>query len=267
MSLDATEEEAVVVEPIESSASSVVVEPIITETETTGSSSGVASLDGYTWDEISIISESGQADAYFNVGDTKTVTINGIDYIFEICAFDHDVKVSGGTAGITFGMKGVLETSQFMNSDNTNVNGWSGSALRSYLNGIETTYGNYGSSAILYQLPADLQANIVSVIKSTSGGSNNTDLVNTEDKLFVFCDEEVTGYNYSGSTLSEGSQYSIFSDSNSRIKLTPSGNESWWWMRSANNVSTKSFYGVNKSGDVSSNYAGETFGISFAFSL
>ena len=57
------------------------------------------------------ISENGLVSDYFNIGDTKNVTIGSATYVVEIVGFSHDDKADGsGKAGLTFGLKDCLNT-------------------------------------------------------------------------------------------------------------------------------------------------------------
>lgn len=227
-------------------------------------------LENYTWEEISLISDSGLASTYFGVGDEKTVTINGQDYVFQIYGFDHDDLADGsGKAGITFGMKGLFASTQQMNTSNTNTYGWNGSLMRAYLNGISTTKGGstYATSGSVYsQLPSELQSLIKPVYKHTSNTSPSFALTTSTDKLFLFSDEEVALGNFTYSTAGEGSAYDIFSDNASRIKRAGSS-AFWWWLRSSYTNLSNYFLGVNYDGNLTDNGAGSSGYFAFGFCI
>lgn len=122
-----------------------------------------ATLNDYSWEEISAVSASGDAANLFSVGDCKAVTLNGDIVVpsfvialslssYSTCVyildFDHDMSSTNGTKdGITFGTfktavsNGVdvaLLSSQYgsdgsyfgMNTTSTNSGGWKSSYMR-----------------------------------------------------------------------------------------------------------------------------------------
>jgi hypothetical protein len=91
-------------------------------------------LQSYSWADIAAISEAGEAANYFSVGDEKTVEIRAKTYTLQVMGFNHDDLADGsGKAGMTFGLKEIM-TSHNMNSTATNVGGWEGSEMYTYLN-------------------------------------------------------------------------------------------------------------------------------------
>jgi len=227
-------------------------------------------LETYTWEQIKLISESGKADDYFDVGHEKTAVINGQTYTFQIYGFAHDDKASGsGKAGITFGLKGLMVDNHVMNPNNQNYGGWDGSDMRAYLNGVTTTYQgtSYATTSIYSKLPADLKAVITPVKKYTSGGYGATALVTSTDNLFLFSEEEVGFGNYTYSTSGEGTQYPIFTDNASRIKTYPNTSTGWWWLRSASNSNINYFLGVSYVGTLLYSNASSGSGVAFGFAI
>jgi uncharacterized repeat protein (TIGR02543 family) len=55
---------------------------------------GTALMDA-TWEEIALVAEKGLGDTYWDVGDTKTVSIGGTSYTVAIYGFDHDDLANG----------------------------------------------------------------------------------------------------------------------------------------------------------------------------
>lgn len=195
-------------------------------------------LSSYTWEEIAIIANEGLGDTYFNIGDTKDLTIANTSEVItmQIYDFDHDDLSDGsGKANITFGMKNVM---RWENAYNTylypnNNGGWKNTTIRARLNGITTTnqeidYANtYNNQSIFYNLPTGVKSNIKEIKKYSSNGSGS--LYTTNDKLFLFSEKEVTGGN-AGSLIGEGDRYAIFTNTSSVIKSNPEvsiGNCSW----------------------------------------
>ncbi|MCQ2792217.1 MAG: InlB B-repeat-containing protein [Bacilli bacterium] len=60
------------------------------------------SLEECTWKEISSISSAGMASYMFEIGDTKKVTLNGLEHLVRIIDFDKDKDSRGNPVGITF---------------------------------------------------------------------------------------------------------------------------------------------------------------------
>ena len=74
----------------------------------------------YTWEEIAQISESGRANQYFRIGDTKTFNYRGKIVTMRIAAFNADKESdSSAMAGITWLSDEVLTTSTMTNMSST----------------------------------------------------------------------------------------------------------------------------------------------------
>ena len=62
-------------------------------------------LNNFTWAQIDYISENGLVSDYFNIGDTKNVTIGSATYGVESVGVSHDEKADGrGEGGPTVGV-------------------------------------------------------------------------------------------------------------------------------------------------------------------
>ena len=210
-----------------------------------------ATLNDTTWENINMVSKLGMAKQFWSVGDTKTISVNGTNYEFQIIGFNHDDKTAGGKAGITFQMVDCLSTTYNMNSSNTNNGGWKNSAMRSRM------------STFLSQLPSDLQSVIKAVNKLASVGSNNSTIETVSDKLFLLSEVEIFGsttYSFAG----EGSQYDWYKAGNTKVKKV-NGSASYWWERSPHSGGTSTFCSVGSDGYASNNYASHSRGVSFGF--
>ena len=212
-------------------------------------------LNDFTWAQIDYISENGLMSDYFNIGDTKNVTIGSATYVVEIVGFSHDDRADGsGKVGLTFGLKDCLNTAYQMNSSNTNSGGWGGCALRATLRGD-----------IWNQLPSDLRDVIKEVTKKTSAGDASGIINSISDTLFLFAEKEIFGskqYSVDG----EGTQYARFTASNTRIKKL-NGSVTYWWLRSPFSSFTGSFCAVNTSGAASNSDANYSRGVCFGFCI
>lgn len=204
----------------------------------------VANLTEYTlatatWQEIAVISESGNAQDYFAVGDTKTITLTtGETITVAIMGFNHDNLSDGtGKAGITFGMTGVLGTSNTssgvkMHSSSEAVS-WSNCDMRL------TTLPSY-----YLRLSSELQEAIKSVDKKSCGLGKQIE--STSDKLWLFSEVEISGKNDEQSidegtryeywrTIKDGSRYynRVLKNSNNKSEL--------WWVRSHDSYGSNTF--------------------------
>ena len=210
-------------------------------------------LNDCTWAQIDYISENGLVSDYFNIGDTKNVTIGSATYVVEIVGFSHDDKADGsGKAGLTFGLKDCLNTAYQMNSSNTNAGGWGSCALRATLRGD-----------IWNQLPSDLRGVIKEVTKKASAGNSSSTISSYTDTLFLFAEKEIFG-STQHSVNGEGTQYARFTTSNTRIKKL-NGSATNWWLRSPYSGGTSRFCFVRSDGTADGNYASVSFGAAFGF--
>lgn len=215
-----------------------------------------ATLEATSWDNIAAVSKFGQAPNYWNVGDKKNITVNGVTYAAQIIGFDHDTLTTADgsrtKAGITFQLVDCLNTTYSMNGSNTNVNGWRGSTMRTST-----------MATLLNQLSSDLKSVLKFVNKVTSVGNNNSGLETTSDKLFLLSEIEVFGatqYSYAG----EGKQYEYYTAGNSTIKKV-NGSAGYWWERSPYSGSTNFFCYVFSDGGANFYFAGSSSGVSFGF--
>lgn len=210
-----------------------------------------ATLNDTTWENIDMVSKLGMAKQFWSVGDTKTISVNGTNYEFQIIGFNHDNKTAGGKAGITFQMVDCLSTTYNMNSSNTNNGGWKNSAMRTRM------------STFLSQLPSDLQSAIKAVNKLVSVGNNTSTIETVSDKLFLLSEVEIFGsttYSFAG----EGSQYDWYKAGNTKVKKV-NGSANSWWERSPHSGVTGYFCYVNGGGIADYSGASGSCGVSFGF--
>lgn len=212
-----------------------------------------------TWAQIAAAIASGTIPAGWTVGMEKDVTLTtGETLTFQIYDFNHDDLADGtGKAGITFGMRNLMAATQQMNSSNTNVGGYTGSALYTWLT---TTLWN--------SLPADLRAVIKPVKKKTSAGNNSTTINTNNMSVFLFSEVECFG-TITYSAAGEGTQYPIFTDAASRVKYLSNGAGSahYWWERSPYASSATYFCNVSSSGGANSSGASNSRGVCFGFCI
>lgn len=213
-------------------------------------------LSSCTPAEIKAIADAGLADTYWNIGDITTFSINGVSYEIEITDFNHDDKADGsGKAWITLGMKNCLGTTYRMNATNTNVGGYTGSAMRRTLN-----------NTIFPQISSEWRTVMSPVIKRTSAGNRSTVINSSTETIFLFSEVEIRGTQGSGSAVGEGTHYPKFSTVASRIK-TRAGAASNWWLRSPYSRDSISFCLVLPSGNVDITAAYGEWGAAFGFCI
>lgn len=205
-----------------------------------------------TWEQIIAACQSGNVPDTWVAGDSKTMTIDGVNYQFDIVGKNHDTYTAGGIAPLTFGLHDCYGTKYPMNSSNSNKTGWDSSKMRT-----ETL------PAILAKMPENIQNGIRAVNKLTATSGIDSTIKTASDKLFTFSEMEVyggTSYSYSG----EGKQYDYYKAGNSKVKKAGS-TASWWWLRSPCADYSSSFCAVNTDGSVYSFYASYSIGVCFGF--
>ena len=204
------------------------------------------------WDAIIEACHSGNVLDTWVVGDSKTMTIDGVNYQFDIVGKNHDTYTAGGIAPLTFGLHDCYGTTYPMNSSNTNDTGWDGSKMR------EETI-----PAILAKMPVNIQNGIRSVKKRTAKSGRDETIKTASDKLFTFSEMEVYG-RATGSYSGEGKQYDYYKAGNSKVKKVGS-TASVWWLRSPSASWNDSFRVVDTDGSVKSNTARASNGVCFGF--
>lgn len=208
------------------------------------------------WATIAVVSEMGAASTYWSVGDEKDITLSdGETLTLVIVGFDHDDLVSGGKAGITFGLKNLMTNTGCMNATTTNSGGWAGSEMYTWLH-----------DAILQSLPNKLKDTIKDVNKKTSKGLGSSEISTDTMKIFLFSGIEIRG-STTYSAQGEGAQYSYFLTADNRIKKLQNGagDVSRWWLRSPDASSANKFCGISKTGMEDRNFAYGEMGVCFGF--
>lgn len=204
------------------------------------------------WDTIIYACHSGNVPDTWAAGDSKTMTIDGVNYQFDIVGKNHDTYTAGGIAPLTFGLHDCYGTKYPMNSSNTNSTGWDSSKMRT-----ETL------PAILAKMPVNIQNGIRAVNKLTATNGSSSKIKTASDKLFTFSEMEV----YGSATLSirgEGNQYDYYKAGNSKVKKIGS-TASKWWLRSPSKNYSDSFCAVYTDGSIHNDSASTSDGVCFGF--
>lgn len=209
-----------------------------------------------TWAQIAEISEAGEAQERWSIGDEKDITVGGETLTLQIYGFNHDDLTGGGKAGITFGLKNLMAEKREMNSANSSAGGFTGTPIYTWLQG-----------ELLSSLPTDLKGVIKFVDKKTSEGNKSTTINTDSMKVFLFSSIE-NGLRVNDEVYKEeGSQYPIFTDNASRIKYIAngSGEQYEWWERTPYIGVNNKFCTVNNMGSTGSYNPYGLRGVCFGF--
>ena len=258
------------------------------------------SLNDNTWATIKEVSDAGQGENYWSVGDTKRITINGKvgNFTFSnlaidafIIGFNHNSSREG-TNRIHFqigkiGGKDVcLCDSQYgsgqsgngyfnMNPNNSNSGGWNGSYMRKTLLGNSGTPSSPPANSMLAALPSDLRAVMKSVTKysdNTGGSPDNASYVtSTTDYLFLLAEFEYHGARSYANSAEKNFQlqYSYYKAGNSKVKYKhgETGTAARHWCRSVYVGSAYSFCLVDTNGSASGSGADNSWGAAPGFAV
>ena len=258
------------------------------------------SLNDNTWATIKEVSDAGQGENYWSVGDTKRITINGKvgNFTFSnlaidtfIIGFNHNSSREG-TNRIHFqigkiGGKDVcLCDSQYgsgqsgngyfnMNPNNSNSGGWNGSYMRKTLLGNSGTPSSPPANSMLAALPSDLRAVMKSVTKysdNTGGSPDNASYVtSTTDYLFLLAEFEYHGARSYANSAEKNFQlqYSYYKAGNSKVKYKhgETGTAAYHWCRSVYVGNAYDFCLVNTSGSASTGSANSSWGAAPGFAV
>ena len=255
-------------------------------------------LNSNTWAQIKAASDAGEGANFWDVGDTKTITINGtagattfsnLSVDAFILGFNHN-SAKEGTGRIHFqigkinGVDVCLCDSNYnsqqtasgkftMNTSNTNSGGWSSSHMRKTVLGSNATPTSPTANTLLACLPSDLRAVMKSVTKysdNTGGGSNTASYVTaTTDYLWLLSEFEVQGTRSYANSAEQNSQaqYDYYKAGNSKVKYkhNATGTAAIWWLRSVYAGYSNRFCLVNAGGSASNYIANYSCGVAPGF--
>ena len=258
------------------------------------------SLNDNTWATIKEVSDAGQGENYWSVGDTKRITINGKvgNFTFSnlaidafIIGFNHnssregtnrihfqigkiggkDVCLCDNQYGTSQGSNGYFN----MNPNNSNSGGWNGSYMRKTLLGNSGTPSSPPANSLLAALPSDLRAVMKPVTKysdNTGGGSDNASYVTaTTDYLFNLAEFEYHGTRSYANSAEKNFQlqYSYYKAGNSKVKYKhgETGTAADHWCRSVYSSYSTTFCLVSGGGSASDGNAGNSWGEAPGFTV
>ena len=230
-----------------------------------------------SWLDIAKLSDqcaAGDGSDYTGLlGYKKPIEVSGVGTVqVKVIGLNHDTYVDGGTAGFTFQLTDGLSTSKpvnmQMNASDIVTGGWRDSVMR-----------KTNIPALLAALPSDLSSLIKKVTKKSSTSQTGTDVVETEDDLFLLSLIESIGTTKTAYTdnpipknspcymENEGSQYEYYKqfDSsnteafNHHIIKADTGSAELWWLRSIRWNQSNRFYNMYTSGDWYSSFSVASF--------
>ncbi len=225
-----------------------------------------ATLNDYSWEEISAVSASGDAANLFSVGDTKSIVLNGTvgETIFSnvkidayILGINHNAEIEGNnrihfcigkinnkTVGLIdnqYGQYPMTSSGYFSMSygdNDINIGGWDTCYMRrSVMQWIKNV------------LPTDLQNILKTVTKYTdnTGGSSNSpsNVTATTETICLEAEFEVHGARKYANSYEQNKQqqYDYYKNGNSKVryKYNSTSDAAWWWNRSPHFGSSDSF--------------------------
>ncbi len=213
-------------------------------------------LENNDWETISKIARAGKAAEFWNIGDTKNITLFGsTTFAMRIIGFDHDdvtdpTAYGRAKAGITFESV-ILPIKGIVNKSYPMTGGWGSCWLRN------TTLPNYYNAT-----SDDLKNVIVPVNKTYALSSSNIQTIS--DKLFLLSMWEYLGSN-GRSLAQEGNRYAFYAAGNSTRKQY-NGKDSYYWTRSAGDENIY-YFGVLTTANKGTNvaYVDSSYGVPIAF--
>ena len=255
-----------------------------------------STLNSNSWATIKAVSDAGKGDSYWDVGDTKTITINGTVQGFTfsnlsiavfILGFNHNNsregssrihfqigKISNKLVGLCDNSYGSYVSSGFcMNTSRTNSGGWNGSYMRKTVLGNSGTPSSPPANTLLAALPADLRAVMKSVTKysdNTGGGSDNAGYVTaTTDWLFLLAEFEYHGKRTYANSAEQNyqKQYDYYKAGNSKVhyRHDSTGTAVRAWTRSAYSGHSNCFCRVGTDGTPGTNDADDSWALAPGF--
>ena len=255
----------------------------VTKTDTQAITVTVISstLNSNSWATIKAVSDAGQGANYWDVGDTKQITINGqvgntnisnLAINVFIIGFNHNASREGsnrihfkiGKIGSTqvglcdneYGNYTSTSGAFTMNTSNTNSGGWANSHMRKTVLGSDATPTSPRANTLLAALPSDLRAVMKPITKysDNTGGGNNTAsyVTSTTDYLPLLSEFEIQGTRSYANSAEQNyqQQYAYYQAGNSKVhyKHNATGTAAFAWCRSVIATYTNGFCLVSADG-------------------
>lgn len=221
-------------------------------------------LNSASWAQIREVSNAGQGENYWDVGDTKTITINGsvegttfsnLSIDVYIIGFNHNSSREGSNRihfklGKISGTQVALCSDRYgetrgdnrfcMNDSETTSGGWKGSKMRTTILGSDSSPTSPRSGTLMAALPSDMRNVMKSIIKysgnSTGGTDNASYVTSTTEYLPLLSEFEVFGVHNRANSAEQNyqKQYAYYQAGNSKghYKHNARSTSSIVWLRS-----------------------------------
>ena len=257
-----------------------------------------STLNSNSWATIKAVSDAGQGANYWDVGDTKAITINGtvgatsfsnLSINVFILGFNHNASREGsnrihfkiGKIGSTqvglcdneYGNYTSTSGAFTMNTSNTNSGGWANSHMRKTVLGSDATPTSPRANTLLAALPSDLRAVMKPITKysDNTGGGNNTAsyVTSTTDYLPLLSEFEIQGTRSYANSAEQNyqQQYAYYQAGNSKVhyKHNATGTAADAWCRSVHATNTNYFCLVYTNGSATSTNASTSWAVAPGF--
>ena len=255
-------------------------------------------LNSNSWATIKAVSDAGQGANYWDVGDTKQITINGkvgntnisnLAINVFIIGFNHNASREGsnrihfkiGKIGNTqvglcdseYGNYTSTSGAFTMNTSNTNSGGWANSHMRKTVLGSDASPTSPRANTLLAALPADLRAVMKPITKysDNTGGGNNTAsyVTSTTDYLPLLSEFEYHGTRTYANSAEQNfqQQYAYYQAGNSKVhyKHNATGTAAIAWCRSVYAAGAYSFCLVYADGSAGADTAAISWAVAAGF--
>lgn len=259
-----------------------------TDTQTITVTAISNTLNSNSWATIKAVSDAGQGDNYWDVGDTKSITINGqvgntnfsnLSINVYIIGFNHNSaregsnrihfkigKIGGTQVGLCDAQYSNYQSGNGyfnMNPNNSNSGGWASCHMRTTILGSDASPTSPRANTLLAALPADLRAVMKPITKysDNTGGGNNTAsyVTSTTDYLPLLAEFEIHGARTYANSAEQNyqQQYAYYQAGNSKVhyKHNATGTAASAWCRSVDATDAYYFCLVGTNGNPSGNLA------------
>ena len=211
-----------------------------------------------SWAVIKRIIQDGKAGQYWSVGDVKEIKIGSLTYgvrLSDLKEGRYNYANGTRTTNAVLEFVELYSTYYSVNSTNTNAGGWATSALYTTIN-----------TTIFNKLPMELRSLIDEVVvkSANGGGTNYTEITESNNKLFIPCVEEVGCSTSNYGRVGEGTIWDYYRSDSSvkRRKSKVDGTKYTWWLRSPDPKNTTMFHYINQNtGECGSYGTNGAFGI------
>ena len=269
-----------------------------TDTQTITVTAISNTLNSNSWATIKAVSDAGQGDNYWDVGDTKSITINGqvgntnfsnLSINVYIIGFNHNSaregsnrihfkigKIGGTQVGLCDAQYSNYQSGNGyfnMNPNNSNSGGWASCHMRTTILGSDASPTSPRANTLLAALPADLRAVMKPITKysDNTGGGNNTAsyVTSTTDYLPLLSEFEYHGTRTYANSAEQNfqQQYAYYQAGNSKVhyKHNATGTAACAWCRSVYAAYADGFCRVNTDGDPIGHYADNSWAVAPGF--